>query len=66
MGVLIPDNLWYSVAQDRQLWRSCEHSFIQSRLLRPHGQLDALNEGDVEVDLQSFLQALEDVQCREL
>ena len=62
LGVLFPDNLWQTVAQDRQLWKACEESFIQSRMLRPRGDALALSDGDLEVDLHSFLQALEDVQ----
>ena len=62
VGILFPDSLWLTVAQDRILWKACEEPFIQSRMLRPHNDALALSDGDVEVDLHTFLQALEDVQ----
>ena len=35
VGIVIPDNLWYSVAQDRQLWRECEQAFVSSKSCDP-------------------------------
>ena len=65
VGVVIPDNLWLSVAQDRVLWKSCEQSFIWSHVVRPRGDPLSVDDGVVspeDVDLDVFLRSLEDLQ----
>ena len=58
IGVLFPDNLWHTVAQDRQLWKACEQPFIWSMALRPRGE--ALSLEDEDPSLDDFLRFLED------
>ena len=61
VGVLLPDNLWHTVAQDKQLWKSCEQPFVWSMVVRPRGNtLSVENEDPDSFDI--FLRALEDVQ----
>ena len=64
VGVVIPDNLWLSVAQDRHLWKSCEQSFVWSKVLRPRGDPLSVEDGEAspeDVDLDVFLRSLEDL-----
>ena len=64
VGVVLPDNLWLSVAQDRHLWKSCEQSFVWSKVLRPRGDPLSVEDGVVspeDVDLDVFLRSLEDL-----
>ena len=58
----IPDNLWYTVAQDRQLWREREQSFVESKSLRLRGAAQALEDRALDGDLQLVLRAPEDEQ----